>query len=361
MENNTRVKKNVNNTINKFELDLTGITVFTEAATGNYVFTPIIAALAGAEKVYAITRDSKYGKKEEAKERTLKTAKSLGVEDKIHVMFDKKLEYIGECDIITNSGFVRPIDKEMIDSMKATAVISLMFEPWEFREEDLDLDYCRKRGIVVLGTNENHDKLKLFYSIGFFITKLLFECGFEVYKNKFLIIGSGKIGRYIQDFFNNNFIENKRITFDERESSKDVLFYKGFNGDIKWLNDVDGVILCERIYKKPLLSNSGLINEQNIDLFSDKMFIHMCGEVDLEFISENKINIYPKDIAKSGHLTRSADYLGSLFTIELNTAGLKVGEIMARLRKEGKAYKETIEIAKNNTIVMAFPGGDIYD
>lgn len=356
----TRPERIVNNSINKFELDLTGITVFTEAATGNYIFTPIIAALAGAEKVYAIARDSKYGKKEVVKDRTLKTAKSFGIEDKIKLIFDKKPEYIEECDIITNLGFVRPIDKEMIDSMKSTAVIPLMFETWEFRKEDLDLEYCRKRGMIVLGTNENHDKLKLFYSIGFIATKLLFECGFEVYKNKFLIIGSGKVGRYIQGFFDNNFIESKRITFDKKECSKDVIFYNDFNAHIKWLNNVDGVILCERIYKRPLLSNDGLINEQNIDFFLDKKFIHICGEVNQEFINKYKINIYPKDIARFGYLTRTADYLGPLLTIELNTAGLKVGEIMARLRKEGKTYEETIEIAKKNTLVMDFPRGVFY-
>jgi len=353
MEN--RIKRIVNNAINKFELDLSGLIIFTEAATGNYLYTPIIAALGGAEKVYAITKDSKYGKKETVKEKTLETAKLFGIEDKINVVYDKNLEYIKECDIITNSGFVRPIDKKMIDSMKTTAVIPLMFETWEFRENDLDLEYCREKEIPVLGTNENHDKLKLFYSNGFLVSKLLFECGFEVYKNKFLIIGSGKIGQSIQDFFDNNMIEYSRITCspDEHAPQSNVFYYKDFDfGKVE--KDIDAVILFEHLHNVPILSSKGMINKNNIDNFADIPFIHICGRVDSDFIEDSGINIYPEDFADFGYMTRSGDYLGPAITIELITAGLKVGEIMSKLRKEGKSYREVIEVAIKNPLVTSF-------
>ena len=41
-------------------LDLKGKTVLTEAASGAYVVTPLLAAIAGA-KVYAFTRTTRYG------------------------------------------------------------------------------------------------------------------------------------------------------------------------------------------------------------------------------------------------------------------------------------------------------------
>ena len=63
---------------------------------------------------------------------------------------------VAQADIITNSGHVRPIDAEMIGWMKPTAVIPLMYEAWEFRDADLDLAACQRRGIVVAGTNERH-------------------------------------------------------------------------------------------------------------------------------------------------------------------------------------------------------------
>ena len=44
-----------------FRLDLTQLVVYTEAASGTYLHTPILAACAGAERVYALARDSSYG------------------------------------------------------------------------------------------------------------------------------------------------------------------------------------------------------------------------------------------------------------------------------------------------------------
>ena len=46
------------------QLDLKGKTVLTEAATGAYIVTPVLAALAGA-KVFAYSKTTRYGKLEE--------------------------------------------------------------------------------------------------------------------------------------------------------------------------------------------------------------------------------------------------------------------------------------------------------
>ena len=52
-----RLIKGIIRIIKKFELDLTDKAVLTEAATGNYVVIPVIAAVAGAKKVYALTKN----------------------------------------------------------------------------------------------------------------------------------------------------------------------------------------------------------------------------------------------------------------------------------------------------------------
>jgi hypothetical protein len=43
------------------DLDLSRVTVLTEAATGAYSVTPVLAALAGAQTVFAYARDSRHG------------------------------------------------------------------------------------------------------------------------------------------------------------------------------------------------------------------------------------------------------------------------------------------------------------
>lgn len=60
----------------------------------------------------------------------------------MRVIFRKDKEIFGKSDLITNTGFVRPIDREMISLMKRTAVIPLIWKTRELREADLDLQAC---------------------------------------------------------------------------------------------------------------------------------------------------------------------------------------------------------------------------
>lgn|GEM_PF-5393232 len=57
--------------IRVFSLDLGKFIVLTEAASGFYALTPLIAALAGAKAVLALTRDSRYGSAAEVKQYTM--------------------------------------------------------------------------------------------------------------------------------------------------------------------------------------------------------------------------------------------------------------------------------------------------
>ncbi len=135
------IKKLIINSISKLRINLAGLTVLTEAGSNYYLFTPIIAAMAGAKDTYAMIQDSDYGKKENIVKQLIKISDMFGVTHKIHPVFNKKTIPIKKCDIITNLGFVRPINRFFIDNLKRDAVISLMCETWEVRKEDVDLKY----------------------------------------------------------------------------------------------------------------------------------------------------------------------------------------------------------------------------
>ncbi|HZI54747.1 MAG TPA: hypothetical protein VFD56_13620, partial [Chitinophagaceae bacterium] len=62
-------KNKIDDAVNRLNLDLSGKVVLTEAATGAYIVTPVIAALAGAE-VYAFTKDTRYGTVADVKKQT---------------------------------------------------------------------------------------------------------------------------------------------------------------------------------------------------------------------------------------------------------------------------------------------------
>ena len=149
--------------IEDLSLDLMGIRVLTEAASGPFVVTPLIAARAGAERVVAVARDSCYGRAQEVKEYVETWARWLGVDDQVTVSSAAARTHAGAADLVTNLAFVRPIDDDFVSRLPNDAVIALMWEPWEHRPEDLDLEACRRRGIPVLGTNEFNSLVKYSY------------------------------------------------------------------------------------------------------------------------------------------------------------------------------------------------------
>jgi hypothetical protein len=336
-----RVKRRIiQKAINYFGLDLEGLTVFTELGSNDYLFTSITAALAGAEKVYAITRDSGFGTAEELIQKHKEICDEWGVPDVIEVVFDKKEEYLSQSDIVTNSGFVRPIDHQTLEMMPEHAVVPLMWETWEYRPQELDLDYAIEKGILVAGTYEYF----LYTNNGFVVSKLLFEAGKGVYKDNILVIASGRIGRSISKFFAATSVEHSRIVFDDEYSNEEKEFIISPEVAIQNLAEFDAIVIAEHHHNVDLISDKGLLSPELISKENpDMQLIHICGSVDINDINNSGVQIYPDKPAAFGYMTTGAASLDSHAVLELNTAGLRVGEIMARLRRDhspAQAYEK---------------------
>jgi hypothetical protein len=154
-----RLSKLMRDAIRRCQLDLSKMVVFTEAASDAWVVTPILAAMAGAKQVFALTRSSRYGTIDEIARLTSDLARAEAVSDRIEIISDKRADIVAQADIITNSGHVRPIDAQMVEWMKPIAVIPLMIEAWEFRSSDVELTACRQLGIPVAGTKGADSKV----------------------------------------------------------------------------------------------------------------------------------------------------------------------------------------------------------
>ena len=324
-----RIEKLIPDAIDTYELDLSGLTVFTEAASGNYVVTPLIAALAGADRVFAITRDSRYGKAVDVRTFTLELAKKWGVGDRIEVVSDKAPSILSQVDIVTNLGFVRPIDKNMIAHLKPTAVLPLMWETWEFREADLDLAECRRVGIMVMGTNEREVGLDLFTYVGYLAVKLAFELEIEIYRSKIVVVGSGVFG------------ESSIKAFDKLEAH--IRYIDLSTGDSletqsakSTLRDADLVVLVEHHSQACLIGSAGQITVDELLALSPHMsIVHIAGNINREEIDNAAVPCLPQKSAAPGYMSVTTDYLGPKPVIALHTAGLKIGEAMARARLAG--------------------------
>jgi hypothetical protein len=169
-------------------LDLSKLTVLTEAATGAYATTAVIAAMAGAKHVYAFTKPTRHGTVADAKQQTLELASSVGVADRIEVLEKISPSVLNNVDIVTNSGHLRPLTTTLIDQLPSEAVIALMFEAWEFRPEDLDIEACSRRRIPVIGVNERHPTIDVFSFLGPLSVKQLHDCGLAGYNNRIALL-----------------------------------------------------------------------------------------------------------------------------------------------------------------------------
>ena len=313
--------------VDKFILDLNNKTVLTEAASGNYVVTPVLAALAGAN-VLAITRDSNYASKEKVFQETYQLAEKLGVEQKIQIFFDKNDIMYGNIDIVTNTGFVRPIDKQMIDKLSAKCVIPLMWEPWEFRSDELDLEYCVAKGIKVYGTNEQDSRLQTMKYIGFTVLYFLLDNKMSSFSAIVLIIGNKSFAKAI----NSVLVKN--------DYSCDII--TDYN-DVVNLEKYQAIVIAEHIKDKLIIGSDKDAFIKTSNLRKNQYVIHICGNIDIRNIPCKTNTSNP---SKHGYMSFTADFIDSQAVIDLHAAGLKVAEGMMRangLSLKHKDYKEYLE------------------
>jgi hypothetical protein len=295
------------------DLQLQKTIVLTEAATGAYVVTPVLAAMAGAEKVFALTRSSPYGTVEQVQEQTQQLAEIAGVGGRIEFITQKSPELVAQADIITNSGHVRPIDLEMIGWMKSTAVIGLMYEAWEFRPEDVDLAACRQRGIQVVGVNEHHPAVDVFSFLGIMAVKLLLDSGVAVYTSDILLLCDNPFRSFIEQG-----LVNTGARVDTVESLATAPIDKTY----------DAILVALQPQPEPVLSAIDAISVSKY--WPGALVAQYWGDIERSAFSTQNLPICPSVEPKPGHMGILPSAVGPEPIIRLQTGGLKAAEVVWR-------------------------------
>lgn len=295
------------------ELDLSGRIVLTEAATAAYVVTPVLAAMAGASHVYALTGPSRYGSVEDVRRQTLALADVVGVKDRIEIISQKSQEIVSQADIVTNSGHVRPIDATMVDWMKPTAAIPLMYETWEFRPEDVDLAACQRKRIRVGGTNERHPAVDVFSFLGIMAIKLLVDAGVAVYSNRILLLCDNPFKSFIE-----RGLINAGASVETFQDLTTVVPEKPY----------DAIVVAMQPQTKPILST----DEAHIvrQYWPGVVVAQFWGDVDRTALSAAGVPFWPIAAPRPGHMGILPSAVGPEPVVRLQTGGLKVAEILSR-------------------------------
>jgi hypothetical protein len=314
MQNNRSIDL-IYNIVKKLNLNLKGFSVLTEAGTGYYIFTAIIALVANAKYVMIWVNDSSYGEAKSIKKEFEGLATKLGYKNYHFTLNERPIDDIRKADIITNLGHIRPINKKFLINVKPSSVISTMSEKWELRKEDIDIIFCKKNNIKVAGTWENHPKLKIFDNCGYLIAKMCFESGFEIFQNNILIISSDNFGKVAFEKLKN---------FEPNELKLSNL--KSINHNLL-INNPELIIIADYTTNIELIGEKGLID---ISLLKNITIVHLCGKIDYEYCIKNEINLFPNQNGNSFRMSKTLAHLGAKPVIDLHAAGFKVGENMLR-------------------------------
>lgn len=294
--------------IKKYNLDLSGLKIFTEMASGNYMFIPALIGLAGGE-AFAYRPDLTNNEVDEINAKVDEFTEDF----KSKVVCNKN--FMSECDIITNSGYVRPITKEDIDHMKSSAVIALMMSADQVRKEDIDISACCNRNIPLVDTDEK--STGILSSIAFKTMKVLFEAGLSVWNDNYLLLSTGILSTYYEMGFGKMGISyskavNAPLDAFDAIIVADHIDHSGYT----LIGDSHSLIPIEYIKKQnPLIK-----------------IINICGKIDVQGLLAAGIDVYPTTQPKQGHTTISGDYLSYKVTLELVCASLKAAEQVARIR-----------------------------
>ena len=315
-----RLARLVDEAVVRCELDLTGAVVLTEAATASYAVTPVIAARAGASRVYAVTRSTRFGSVEQVRAETLELARLLGVDNRIQIVDEKRRAIVEEADIVTNSGHVRPLDAETIAWLKPGAVIPLMYETWELRPADLDLAACRRKGILVAGTNERHPAVDVFSFLGVLAVRLLHDAGVAVFKSSVLVVCDNDFGPYIE-----RGLSNAGAAVD--------LVHDATAGQANVAYDVILVAMTPR--PEPVLSESDV--RRMAVAWPDAVVAQYFGDLDRALIASLGLPIWPVEAPRPGHMGILPAEVGPEPTLRLQSGGLKAGEVLWRYRENPPA------------------------
>lgn len=316
--NEPRCRRLIDRAIADFDLDLHGLTVATEAATGAYGLLCLMAERAGADRVLAIARDSRFGSADQVRRDTADRADRWGARNIIELDVSRDDPRLGEADIVTNSGHLRPIDAAMVATLSPTAVIPLMWETWEYRPADLDLDACRRGGIPVAGTNESHPLLGTIAFVGTVAVKLLLERDVAIRRCRVVVIGGGAFGASVEAALAAAGAAVETIVPAER-SLADAEARHALAG-------ADAAVFAEHEVFRPLVGPGGDLAGADLAELNDAIILaHITGNVDAADLKAAGLAVHPDPVAPPAHMSVSTAYAGPRPAIDLQAAGLKVG------------------------------------
>jgi hypothetical protein len=313
-----RLLRLVRRAIAECDVELDGAIVLTEAATGAYVVTPVVAALAGARRVFALSRDTRYGTVADVTSATFDLADRGGVADRIEVVTEKTEQLVATADIITNSGHLRPLDARMIGWMRPDAVVPLMFEAWELDagRVDVDVDALLARGIRTAGTNERNPAVDVFSYLGPMAVKQLTDAAVAVRHSRVLVVCDNPFADFLRDGLRSAGADVEVVAVPPHS------FVTDLDAVVVALRPTGGVVFGEADARRLGDAAPGAVVTQ------------FWGDIDRDGLARAGVFYWPAHAPSAGHMGVLPSALGPEVIVRLQAGGLKVGAVLRKAQAE---------------------------
>jgi len=330
-DNSTRYRAYAEQLIKKYKLNLTGKIILTEAASGSYFYNPMIALLANAKCVYTYCKNSKYGDSKEINNLINLKYQEAKILNKVYQLESLDSKVISTIDILTNSGHLRPLTEDLINKLKPTAVIPLMWEPWEMRDNEIDIKAIKNNNILLMGTNEHEYPCDMRPYSPLTAVHLMMNDKVDLTIEKVIIFGEQKtLAIAIDEGFRDIGISSTRISIN---SSRQEIQ--------KALNWGTYLLIAEHKNHDVIVGSNGFIGIDqliNANIYSVGV---ISGLVNKEELVLQGISVFPELIERPGYMSYQPSVLGPYPVMDLFAAGLKVGDAMSNARENGLSLKDS--------------------
>lgn len=341
--NYPRTARLIREAVDEFDLDLDGYTVYTEAATGGFAATAATAVAAGAETVYALARDSSHGSAEAARDHTRRLTAQVGDEETLCFPETKQAEHFRASDIVTNTGFVRPIDEQVADWLGPNAAVPLMFETWEFREADMDIEALWQRDIPVVGTDERDDRVATQQYLRALAVAVAFECDVEVLEGEFVVLGDGRMASHAA------------AGLEALGGSVTRLGDAAGTVSAEAVADIDVLLVIDHETDDLLVGDGGVIEPAVLATHAPGVTVgHIAGPIAADDLDAAGVRYVPDDPAPRGTMSYTTGHLGPRPIVDLHAGGLRVGADLVREQRAGADLQTATEQVASSSLGMDF-------
>jgi hypothetical protein len=325
----------IRHAIDSTRLDLKGLRVLTEASVGYRRITPVLAALADADEVFAVGRDTLATSRKDAEEQTAYFAGLAHVGARVQLLSTRLQAPLAAVDVVTDLPGVRPIDESIARNVAETAAVTLMRGTAHWRSGDVDVATCRRHGVAVAGLDEEAVGLHRYVPLA--VLAALLDLGVEVAGRTVVVAGDGPSCAYVVQALARL---GARVLVAAPETGGRIALYGGEKaGDALGddavagrLPEADALVLCPADASERRIGSGAPTDAARLAAAAPHLAV-------VGVDAENDL----RALGAAGLRCRPAGGPGGVFdllpqaVVAQHAAGLKVAEVMARARRRGSS------------------------